>query len=260
MAKTIKPNILSFSSLFIEAFFSENKLGIATGFLWEHNSKQFLITNWHVVTGLHPETGQPLDHNSATPDNLKVWFHLTDKLGKWEHLDIPLFDNQNRPLWREHKILGSKVDVAAIELKLPDKFRVFPINKVSFTDFRVEVSQDVYIIGFPRGITGAGKFPIWKRGGIASEPEIDLDNVPKILIDSMTREGMSGSPVIVQYVGYYGEDPENPKGSDWFGTARKFLGIYSGRLLGQDEFEAHLGIIWKETIIDDIVTTGVRPS
>jgi hypothetical protein len=259
MVKTIKPNILSFSSLFIEAFFGENRLGIATGFPWEHNGSQYLITNWHVVTGLHPETGQPLDQNGATPDLLKVWFHLAENLGQWDCCDIPLFNNQNRPLWIEHESLRSKVDVVGIKLNLSSKFRVFPINNVSFTDFRVEISQDVYIVGFPRGITGAGKFPIWKRGSVASEPEIDLDHLPKILIDSMTREGMSGSPVFVQYVGYHGDDPENPKGSDWFGMARKFLGVYSGRLPGQDEFEAHLGIVWKESIIDQIITAGVRP-
>ena len=259
MGKTIKPNLLSFSSLFVEAFFEENRLGIATGFPWLHDDAQFLMTNWHVVTGLHPETGQPINEGGATPDLLKVWFNLADNLGRWESYDIPLFDNQNRPLWKEHESFRSRVDVAGIRLNLPDKFRVFPLNSVSFTDFRVEISQDVFIIGFPRGITSAGKFPIWKRGSIASEPDIDLDNLPKILIDSMTREGMSGSPVIVQYVGYYGDDPSNPKGTDWFGIARRFLGIYSGRLPGQDEFEAHLGIVWKESIIEEIVKAGVRP-
>lgn len=259
MGKTIKPNPLSFSSLFIEALFGENRLGIATGFPWEHEESQFLITKWHVVTGLHPETRQPINKTGATPDRLKVWFHLADNPGQWESCYIPLFDNQNRPLWIEHESLGSEVDVTGIKLKLSNKIKVFPINRVPFTDFRIEISQDVYVIGFPRGITGGGKFPIWKRGSIASEPEIDLDHLPKILIDNTTREGMSGSPVFVQYVGYYGDDPENPKGSDWFGMARKFLGIYSGRLPGQDEFEAHLGIVWKESIIDEITMAGVRP-
>jgi len=105
MSKTIKPNLLSFSSLFIEAFFGENRLGIATGFPWEHDGSQYLITNWHVMTGLHPETGQPLDQSGATPDLLKVWFHLADNLGQWDCCDIPLFDNQNRPLWIEHESL-----------------------------------------------------------------------------------------------------------------------------------------------------------
>ena len=118
MVKTIKPDILSFSALFLEAFFGENRLGIATGFLWEHNTAQYLITNWHVVTGLHPETGQPLDQNGATPDMIKVWLHLTDNLGKWDSFEIPLFDNQNRPLWIEHEGLRSKVDVVGIRLKL----------------------------------------------------------------------------------------------------------------------------------------------
>jgi hypothetical protein len=259
MNKIIKPNPLSFSSLFVEVFCGKRHLGIATGFPWKHNDTNFLITNWHVVSGLHPATGQPINERGDTPDFLRVWLHLANNLGKWESYDLPLLDNQMRPLWKEHESFRSRVDVALISLNISEKFKVFPINSISFTDFRVEISQDVFIVGFPRGITGAGKFPIWKRGSIASEPDIDLDNLPKILIDSMTREGMSGSPVIAQYVGYHGDDPINPSPNDWIGMGRKFLGIYSGRLLGQDEFEAHLGIVWKASIIDEIVTTGVRP-
>jgi hypothetical protein len=41
--------------------------------------------------------------------------------------------------------------------------------------------------------------------------------------------------------------------------ARKLLGVYSGRLPGQDEFEAHLGIVWKKSIINEIINSGVRP-
>ena len=260
MVKIIKPNILSWSSIYIETFLGVDRLGIATGFLWLHDDTYFLITNWHVITGLNPKTGQPIDKLSATPDLLKVWFTLKDNLGIWEPIEIPLFDTQNRPLWKEHKTFRKSVDVVGINLNLPDRFKVIPINSVSFDDFRVEISQDVFIIGFPRGISGAGKFPIWKRGSIASEPEIDLDNLPKILIDSMTREGMSGSPVIVQFVGYYGDDPLQLKATDWFGMGRRFLGIYSGRLPGQDEFEAHLGIVWKSSIIEEIVKVGIRPN
>ena len=261
MANLIKPNPLSFSSVFLELIFGDSQLSIATGFVWEHENVHYLITNWHVVTGLHPQSGQPISESGATPDLLRIWLHTSERLGKWESQDLQLFDNQGRPLWKEHKTFRSNVDVAIIGLDMSDKFRLFPINKISFDEFRVEISQDVFIIGFPRGITGSGRFPIWKRGSIASEPSIDIDKLPKILIDSATREGMSGSPVIAQYVGYHKEDPTNPdmSGSDWFGMGRKFLGIYSGRLPGQDLFEAQLGIVWKASLIGEIVTSGIRP-
>ena len=38
--------------------------------------------------------------------------------------------------------------------------------------------------------------PIWKKSTIASEPDIDINNLPCFYIDSTTREGMSGAPVV----------------------------------------------------------------
>jgi len=259
MAKIIKPDPLSLSSLFLELLFGEMQLGIATGFVWEHERINYLITNWHVMTGFHPQTGQPISESGATPDILRIWLHNSERLGNLESYDLALFDNQSRPRWKEHMTFRSTVDVAIIRLDIPDKFKLFPVNNIPFTEFRVEISQDVFIIGFPSGITSSGKFPIWKRGSIASEPDVDIDKLPKILIDCMTREGMSGSPVIAQYVGIYKEDSANPDPFDWIGQGRKFLGIYSGRLSGQDVFEAQLGIVWKASIIGEIINSGIRP-
>ncbi|MEW5940864.1 MAG: trypsin-like peptidase domain-containing protein, partial [Chloroflexota bacterium] len=151
--------------------FGDVQLGIATGFIWEHENMNYLVTNWHVMTGFHPQTKQPIRENGATPDVLRIWLHTVEHLGKWESLDVNLFDNQGRPHWKEHKVFRENVDVAIIRLELPDKFKAFPINRISFDEFRVEISQDVFIVGYPRGITGAGKLPIWKRGSIASEPD-----------------------------------------------------------------------------------------
>lgn len=77
----MNPNTLSFSSIFIEGFFNESKIAIATGFIWQDNQSHFLITNRHVVTGLYPENKQPLDQMGATPNYLRVWFHMKNNLG-----------------------------------------------------------------------------------------------------------------------------------------------------------------------------------
>ncbi len=259
MGNAIKPNPLSFRSLFVQAYSGESELGIASAFVWREADQDYLITNWHVASGLHPETRQSTHNSGATPDFLRVWFHLTDRLGNWEAHDLPLLNNQGRPLWKEHAAHGGRVDVVAIKLSLPEKYVVYPINTLQFDDFRIEISQEVFIIGFPRSLTGGGRFPIWKKGSIASEPEIDLQGLPMILVDSATREGMSGSPAIAQLVGFIGDDPENPKPTDGFGMARRLLGIYSGRLSSKDELEAQLGLVWKESAIAEIVQNGVRP-
>jgi hypothetical protein len=259
MAKIVITDRLTLSSLFVEALFGDEPIGIATSIVWSTHSQLFLVTNWHVASGLHPETGQPISRSGSTPDRLVVQIRHSDNMASLSGLEIPLHDRQGRPVWLEHANHGSKVDVAAIPIKLDDTARVFPINEFEYADFRFEVSQEVFIIGFPRGITSAGGLPIWKKASIASEPYSDLHGLPKLLVDSATREGMSGSPAIAQYVGVHAENPPKLGPDDWFGQGRRFLGIYSGRTPTSDELDAQLGYVWKANAIEEIVSDGLRP-
>lgn len=256
--KTIKPDPLSLRSLFTDVLLGQTKLAIATGFVWKHSEDSYLITNHHVASGLDPATNQPIDARGTVPDRLVVYFLVTSGLSSWKPLEIELYDSQGRPTWLEHPHFKSKVDVVAIPIAPDDSYRVLAINDLEFSEFVIEISQDVFIIGYPRGVTGSGKLPIFKRGSIASEPVLDLDGVPKLLIDSATREGMSGSPVIAQYVGYYPVEPGTISAEDWFGTGRCFLGVYSGRNVGADELAAQLGIVWKGRVIEEIIEGGYR--
>jgi hypothetical protein len=73
-----------------------------------------------------------------------------------------------------------------------------PLDKLSLTP-----GMDVFVLGYPRGISGGGRFPLWKRGSIASEPDVNIDNLPMMYIDTATREGMSRAPVYAQEVGFW---------------------------------------------------------
>ena len=55
------------------------------------------------------------------------------------------------------------------------------------------------------------------------------------------------------------ENPPNLSDTDWFGTGCDFLGVYSGRLSSKDEFEAQLGIVWRASVIEEIIRSGSRP-
>ena len=234
-------------------------MSIATGFFWQYGDDLFLVTNYHVASGMDPETNQPLDRGGRTPDRLELSILDASGLASWKSLEIELCGSQQRPVWLEHPKYSSKVDVVAIPINPGESYRMLPINGLKYDEFRFEISQDVFIIGFPRGVTGSGRFPVFKRGSIATEPSINLDGVPKILIDSATREGRSGSPVIAQYTGYYSNEPGHMTSNDWFGTGRRFLGIYSGRNIDEDELAAKLGIVWKAPVIEEIIMGGVRP-
>lgn len=73
-----------------------------------------------------------------------------------------------------------------------------------------------------------------------------------MLIDTATRAGLSGSPVIMQRVGIHGGTGGVLSADTIFGRIRNFVGIYSGRI-GDDELKAQLGIVWKARVISEIV-------
>ena len=37
---------------------NKTPMGVATGFIWKHPEKHYLVTNWHVITGRNARTGK----------------------------------------------------------------------------------------------------------------------------------------------------------------------------------------------------------
>ena len=199
--KIIDP--LSVCSLLVTSMANGSNLGSATGFVVVHNGKPFLITNWHVVSARDPNTGKPLSPTGAVPDQLAIVHHDAKQLGRWESRVEPLYSAGN-PRWREHPG-GKAIDVVALPLSMTDvAVRFYPIDlALADFDMLVQVAMTVSIIGFPFGLATNGALPIWKTGHIASDPDIEYQGKPAFLVDSSTRGGMSGSPVVVrQYNGY----------------------------------------------------------
>jgi hypothetical protein len=102
------------------------------------------------------------------------------------------------------------------------------------------------VIGFPFGLSAGGLFAIWVRGTIASEPEVDFNGQPILLLDSRTRPGQSGSPVIAHRTGGM-VAMENGDSIVFSGPVSRFVGVYSGRINAKSD----LGFVWKvRTIIE----------
>ena len=117
-----------------------------------------------------------------------------------------------------------------------------------------DLSQDVFILGYPFG-SKWGLFPIWKRGSIATEPAIDISNLPYYFVDTASRSGMSGSPVVVKERRPVTIMHENGRLERYF---THFLGIYSGREgVTEDESLIQLGRVWKPIVIDEIIAGGI---
>jgi len=71
--------------------------------------------------------------------------------------------------------------------------------------------------------------------------------------DTATRSGLSGSPVIMKRHGMHCLVSGALTGEEIIGTISNFIGVYSGRM-GKDEFKAQLGIVWRASVINDIVS------
>jgi len=227
------------------------EIGRATGFVVNHRSSHFLITNWHVVTGRHPSTGEPSRADGQTPTHLAIYHH-GDRLGSWRRVIEELYTPEGAPAWLEHPN-GRGVDVAAVRIEPREgvTFHPLPLD-LADADIRVEPAMQVSIIGFPLGLVSQGDLPVWKTGHIATEPDLDFDDKKIFLVDATTRSGMSGAPVIVRLrSGYQTRSGSFPISAR---PITRFLGVYSGRLPRDSE----LGKVWRPENITEIISRALE--
>lgn len=252
---------LSLAGLYIEMAFGSKVLACGSGFLWRHEGTSFLVSNWHNFSGRDPKTKQPISDTAGIPDRVicRLWKNKVSN-GKEvpgvnsDEFAFSLIDESGKATFREHP-LGCEIDIAALPVELHPHVKPFYLNEHKFDDeVSIYPGQDVFIVGFPLGLIVGKSLPVWKRGTIASEPYVPIDGVKKLLVDTATRKGMSGSFVIAQHTGIFAPKGKMT-GDSWIGTSRKILGIYSGRL-GASNVEAQLGIVWHRELIDEVVGKG----
>ncbi len=256
-------NLLSQASYFVSSRFNETELSTATAFFAFRDSKCYLITNWHVVSGRNPENGKCLSIKCAEPNNLLVHVHKNTEHFEFSDFEIPLYDGAGNKLWLEHPSFKERVDVVALEVFIPNDLSIFDIERFiePFNENTEEsVAADVFVIGYPFGRSVGGIFPIWKRASVASEPCIDVDGLPKMLVDTSSRSGMSGSPVMLyekRAMGITDKASDQP-GAKFSRFLMKLVGVYSGRIGVDDEnIKAQLGVVWKSSVIDEIISQKI---
>jgi len=215
--------------------------------------RTFLLTNRHNARDRHNVTDQILSPTGAEPDELLVLQNVTDKPGNWVSQILPLRDENNEPTWREHPSLGGQIDAVALDVGDMSGFDVYAYEpRMAGPQMAFGPSTPLSIVGFPFGLTGGLALGVWIQGSAATEPAIDWNDLPCFLIDSRTRPGQSGSPVLIYREGGASTMDD---GSTFVSTAarERFLGIYSGRI----NPESDLGIVWKASAVAEIVDAAV---
>jgi hypothetical protein len=262
----------------------------ATGFFVRAANALLLVTNWHVVTGLNP--ANPASAKEPPPNYLKL--AVSNKLGGLSEITLPLYSSSMHPLWDEHPD-GGIVDIAIypLPLGLEKHFNFVDIQSAEDdASIREAVAKDVFILGYPFsrdevtevfGEDAPYYFPVWKRGSIASEPALRLKR-RVLLIDSLSRPGMSGAPVVIA------QDAQllratTQANSEVFGRVLagergairdydpeavaeekvkqfRFLGVYSGVIGNTRLAEVALGVCWHVDVLSELFEKhrqGVMP-
>jgi hypothetical protein len=121
---------------------------------------------------------------------------------------------------------------------------------------------DVFAVGYPQGVRMVGVLPVWKRGSIASDPDLPVEGHPKFYVDMAGRGGLSGAPVYRVQQNVVVEETATGK-SIGFGDKVEFLGLYSGRAADQLPPEAKsgestdLGFVWQAKFVEEMLNDSV---
>lgn len=237
----------SVQSLLIEMAFGNQALSTGTAFVCESSKGPVLITNWHNLSGRNPQTKKPLSPIAAIPDRIRIVHNRAGQLGQWL-LKVESLTTNGQPRWIEHPTLGDKADFVALPLSDLQDVQLYPYDLVGGPAIAMNPAEAISVVGFPFGIQAGGSLAVWATGFVASEPQIDFNNLPLFLVDCRTRPGQSGSAVIAHRNGG-SVSMQDGSTAIFGGPVTKFQGIYSGRINDQSD----LGMVWKASAIAQLV-------
>lgn len=240
----------SVMSLLIQMQFDGQPLATGTAFVAMTGRGPVLLTNRHNVRGRHQETDQPLSQSGGIPNELLIVHNRLNQLGEWVGRIEPLYDG-DRPRWAEHPDLGGKADFVTLPLTQLHDVQLYPYDPANpGPDIFLGPAETVSVIGFPFGVQAGGSLAVWATGFLASEPEINYNELPIFLIDCRSRQGQSGSAVI-SYRGGGMVGMSDGGAAVFSGPVFRFLGIYSGRI----NTESDLGIVWKAAAVQELLAS-----
>ena len=250
---------LSLSTVPITPLFDRHPLSEATAFIWRRHGRLYLITNWHVVSALDFFTKEHLSEGGARPNKLRCHFLRLEQRER-ELIDVQIRDENDQPLWLVHfEQQTQPIDIVAVPLDdeaLKTAVMLLPMNELAQAKLAVMIGMDVFILGYPFG-SKSPALPIWKRGSIASEPDLVRNSTGYYLVDTASRPGMSGSPVILRSWSNHILESIMWTTSNEQLPIDRIIGVYSGRLRPTD---AQIGLVWHVDYIDQIIDGGIRDS
>ncbi|MEX5515704.1 serine protease [Pseudophaeobacter sp. 1A09344] len=247
-----KLSAASLASIKLDLAFQSKQLSSASGFFWKYGERLFLVTNWHVMSGRNALDNKCLDPNLALPDRLSAGV-IQSAGGKLVTGSVQFeWKLGERTPWLIHPTYQSAVDVAMLDVSAVPLTGVLHFNENQDNTYMLMSGDDAFLLGYPLGL-GVNKTPLWKRGTVASEPMMDVDGLPKFLVDTASTSGMSGSAVITKKTFGLLQNGQRSMGQH----VTTLEGVYSGRVLEAGDLSAQIGIVWKASVLKEIADGGV---
>ena len=238
---------------------------------WRQIADTWLITNRHVVLS------RP-DGSEAIPDSLSFHMRRIEANGlRWEAVLLDRKAVGERTKFHADR----EVDIAAINVHdlLIDKIKsesskyaqwcaVHSKQFAGHNNIEIEASDDILVIGYPRGFYDeVNLFPIVKSGIIASRWGAHFGGKPYFLIDAKLFPGSSGSIVISKPTNLVVKDGQILHAKE---KQFSFLGVFSGepyrreRPVELDDMVIiqksgyNVGVVWYAHPIEETVNDGVQ--
>lgn len=242
----------------------------ASGFFWAYRERPYLITNWHVISGRNPFTGNIISETGYIPQKIRffgVSYSLEGKNLAFSRKPyvISLPDDTCRQISKPPTVAGHGVDVLALPIPTEaifkkngnlqgfvgaEKLTCF-INEAVGRPIVTRAGDDCFLLGYPLRNYDGLKLPIWKRGSIASETNIGVDGRPIFLVDAATTSAMSGCPILRKAITVTAENRDIGAVQEF--TNLDIIGIYAGRLQSSDLAATNIGYGWYKTLIDQVI-------
>lgn len=265
-------NGLSFSCTPIELLSNdgtEKVLSTASGFFWLRDGQPYLVTNWHVVSGRNPFTGE-LNKKAYMPSRIRFYgFTLTIHNGvvnfkriqwtlEWEEdmhaalTEPPKIDGQTLDIW------GVPIPIGCVFGKDPTRLGFHgSVEATCYLNDHIgprivtNVGDDCFILGYPLQNYEGLMPPVWKRGSIASETPLGVGGKPIFLVDAATTPGMSGSPIIRKVITLTANNSDLNALQEY--SSYELIGVYAGRLENAALSSVQLGYGWYRNMIDSAI-------
>ncbi|PJE27168.1 S1 family peptidase [Pseudooceanicola marinus] len=229
----------------------------ASGSFMTIRGRKFLVTARHCLSGRDAFHDDPMDRNLFEPHKIRVFPSLRDERGNVRRTtaDIILRDDDNTPQWLEDpEFRAFRTDIACVEIPENIQNNFVTVEEgYSEPALFTHTGSSCFVVGFPSKNFADPYFPIWRRGAIASEPRIPIDNKPIFLIDAMTSPGMSGSLVVQREFGPAAlRQPDGSLSTNAMAVVTtKVIGVYGGRVANSDAL-GDIGYCWYENRIRSI--------